>query len=170
MSLPTKTILSFCDGRGPHTAHCLVIKFWCSREKPKLLAESRNTNILMYLSGVCMAAELIEGHGQYFLNGKFFKQVLHSGVHQKMLIQLKATKVNVLKRQGLGKAQKKVVCWMQRNLCFVDTQSFASHSSCLWWCEGKNTIYLSSWILFWIQALVSNLQNLPSKCNTKWKY
>lgn len=73
----------------------------------------------MYLSGLYMAAELVEGHGQYFLNGKFFKQVLHSGIHQKILIQLKATKVNVLNRQGLGEAQK-----MQRNLCFVETHNF----------------------------------------------
>lgn len=85
-SLPTKTILSFYDGKGPCAAHCQVIKFWCNREKPKLLGESLNTNISVYLSRLHMAAELVEGYGQYFLNAKLFKQVLHSGVHQKILL------------------------------------------------------------------------------------
>lgn len=57
-----------------------------------------------------MAAELVEGHGQYLLNGKFFKQALPSGVHQKILMQLKATEVNVLNRLGLGEAQRKPIC------------------------------------------------------------
>lgn len=85
-------------------------KILVHRERNKLLAESLNTYILVYLSRVHMAAELVEGHGQYFSNGKFFKQVLHYGVYQNISIQLKATEENVLNRQGLGEAQRKPIC------------------------------------------------------------
>lgn len=146
-------------------------------KKTKLLAESLNTNILMYLSGVHTAAKLVEGHGQCFINGKFFKQVLHSEVHHKILIQLKATKVSFLNRQGLGEAQKKPICWdAEKSMLCRNPQFVASHSTCLWCYEVEMVRILFIQVpkyglwLFWIQALVSNLQSLPSKCNTTWKH